>query len=1050
MSAAKRQKKNGPQPWGHDPTTWEHDPSTAAQDRDFDVYRMGKIADGIKFMYESGQLDGATFTERQQNISEYVFAMFQNQPGLRVETIVGFIMYGAGLSLTVWKGQLFMNDMIYYVAANFYAPVPRWENDPTVAFGLGVADEFIVHLQNRLGPYDSLQRYELNTIDYDALWAKVIFGGGGGSQQKNGIEKLLASGIGFTTTRQLVRRVNCEIKVGPPLLEGIPYFQAPGAKWSCGGPPMFSFKGGTLSKIPIFNRRFGNKLPLMQTVLLRDVPMSAERVQAWLQECGSAMNISSDDDANEIRDRLFASTGEQLQTFLGLSPVAAKMAHAQLHEQQLMALPSAISAAHLKAAENRRNGRKTPPWQAELMVLYELYAKSPEYPKIYLALDSDRKQQATDEVLRGIPEFRDTGPEYPQYKSIIDHYNIKIVDVDAQLGEFPPIVREILKAERDVTRLFHLRVRRDWRTAIRQMLAIVGARVDRTSLYWLSVDLLELISDWYMHGSLEASGDATMRATLDLDAHESVQKALTSIFHRKVSLEVMNDAKGVLAPLSIVPDRVKASHNYVNAYDAANGYGVVTFLNAVFTPLHNLGKRPERLDVLGLTFTALLDKLGTIKQEDLSGDSLQTLPAEAPDWIKHEYGVGAHSLPVYDIFTIFRKPILMNKLLILCGHIKPNVEWVLQQLQAYHAKRCSIKILAYNWFAEMLLEEMGQEWALSTSEDDKDDDKIPPESQKDGSHEYRKAKRDALQLKENEDDIDTLLLSRRLQPRIRSWLERYTLPQETPLRADVDNPEEREKRLVAFLLICSQHYGQGRFAVDTDKVTMGPITVDGCLDECMDDFRFHVAHSSKNDFLLTMDPLHIAKHICARPLQGMGSGPNRVDFTVPETNGSVTGHFLQSNPSSDIWAFRLFTKGMIVNIDGGRDPYFLFRSSFTLPFGTYSEYALTAATGSSRVSDIWKSIQDCTIWNEMSLNKDAHIKAMKNTARPFNKKHGGVIDFGGDYMDNLFDTEVAPSTVRDLIEPMFTAAAKVMLSEKVAAGGNVYMRASFTDLAIAA
>jgi len=139
MHPSKRRKNNDPDVsffWNDNGTT------TVQEDRAFDAARMGGIAEGIKFMYESGRLVDATFTERQQNISEYVAATLDKRPGLRLETIVGFIMCGAGLSLTVPNGQRFMDDMIYYVAANFYARAPRWENDSIVkerATHLGVS-----------------------------------------------------------------------------------------------------------------------------------------------------------------------------------------------------------------------------------------------------------------------------------------------------------------------------------------------------------------------------------------------------------------------------------------------------------------------------------------------------------------------------------------------------------------------------------------------------------------------------------------------------------------------------------------------------------------------------------------------------------------------------------------------------------------------------------------------------------------------------------------------------------------------------------------------
>ena len=1026
---------------------------TVEENRLFHVGRVGKIAEGIQHMYESGQLTDATFTERQRNISDYVAVAFDKQPGLRLETIVGFIVCGAGLSLTVPNGQRFMDDMIYYVAANFYARAPRWENDSIVDNDT-LADEFIVHLKNRFRTRGSLQRYELHTVDYNALWSKLIFGDWGGAAQKYEIEKLLGSGIGFTENLVPVKRVICEIEVGPRLFQGIPYFQAPYSKWSCGGPPLYSFDDGMATEIPIFNRQLGKKLPLMQTVLSNSfVTADPERVRAWLKECGSAKEIS-DDEVPAVKNELFASTSEKLQTFLGISPVAAKIAHAQLREgDDERVLPLAISSANRRITlTNAANGRQTLRWQAELMVLYELYEKLPEYPKLYLAFDSDRKTQATTEVLRGVGPVRDTGPRYPEYQSIIDHYNITIVDIDAQLGMFPPIVREILSAERDVTRLFHLRVRRDWRLAIREMLAVDGGgHYDRLSHYWLSDNLFQLITDWYMHGSLESAGGdgTTMRINIDYDTHKGIQKALTSIFNHKVSLEVVMENAGQLAPLSILPDTARRmTYTMAPMKGAMDGYGpeVVAFLNAVFQPLHDLRKRPERLDVFDITFTALLAKLDTIEGA-LSGDSLQELPADTPDWVKHEYGSGFNS-PVYNIFNIFRSRKLMNKLLILCRHNKHSVKKVINEMKAYHADGRSVRMVAYTKFAGML-EEMPKVEEPPTSSEDDDEQYEDSQTVK---MELLEAKTRRLEANTRRriatagairSSLDTL------KARIEEWLVTYGAPA-TPLD-EYANADERAQRLVAFLLILSSSNG-GR-SVDDNEATMGTINVEKCLTECFKDFDWHL----RLNFLPIREPFQLAEHICTRPREGLGTGHNRVDFTVPETNGSVTGHFVQSKSEPNIWGFRLFTKGMRVERESrSRDDRNLwergieFQSLFRWMEKSYFEYAL-AVTGDYTDRNIWDSIQDCSIWNNMSLNEDAHVQAMKRINHDVNKSHEGTppIEPDEDELRELVHGKVARRTINELIEPMFRAAVKIMLDKTVAEDGSAYMRASFTDLAIA-
>ena len=1054
MPASKRRKKNSPDlsfSWDDNGTT------TAQEDRASDAARMGEIAEGIKFMYESGQLVDATFTERQQNISKYVAATLDKRPGLRLETIVGFIMCGAGLSLTVPNGQRFMDDMIYYVAANFYARAPRWENDSIVDYDT-LADEFIVHLKNRFRTRGSLQRYELNTVDYDALWARVTFGDRRGAAQKYEIEKLLGSGIGFTENLVPVKRVICEIEIGPRLLQGIPYFQAPHAKWSCGGPPLFSFDDGMATEIPIFNRQMGKNLPLIQQVLSKtSVIARPERVRAWLKECGSAKEIS-DDGVPAFKNELFASTSEKLQTFLGISPVAAKIAHAQLSEgAEGRVLPLAISCANRDAKNNSANGRRTLRWQAELMVLHELYTKSPEYPKLYLALDSDRKTQATTEVLRGVGPVRDTGPRYPEYQSIIDHYNITIVDIDAQLGMFPPIVREILSAERDVTRLFHLRVRRDWRSAIQKMLAIDGGgRYDGLSHYWLSDKLFQLITDWYMHGSLESAGGGgtTMRINIDYDTHKGIQKALASIFNHKVSLEVVMENAGQPAPLSILP--VSARHQTqtmapMRGYTDGYGPEVVAFLNAVFQPLHDLRKRPERLDVFDITFTALLAKLDTIDGA-LSGGSLQELPADTPDWVKHEYGSDFHR-PVYNIFNIFRFRKLMNKLLILCRHNKDSVKMVINKMKAYHANGRSVRMVAYTKFAEMLEEMPIVEELLMPSEDDDEQYEVSE------SMNIELLEAIARRLEANSRRLHATDSARgairslldKLKARIKEWLETYGT-QETPLD-EYANPDEQEQRLVAFLLILSSR--GGRRSVDDDEAIMGTINAEQCLTECFKDFDWHL----RLNLLPIRDPFQIAKHICARPRDGLGTCHNRVDFTVPETNGSVTGHFVQSGDEPTIWGFRLFTKGMRVEgkSSAGDDRNLwergkYFESLFKWMQESYFEYAL-AVTGDYTDRNIWDAIQDCSIWNNMSLNEDAHVQAMKGIIQTVNKRHepyeGSLIELDEDELHKLVHGKVARRTINELIEPMFSAAVEIMLGKTVAEDGSAYMRASFTDLAIA-
>ena len=990
---AKRQK-TGPSEFEH---RWDPGDSTTHDDRLFDVGRVGKIAEGIQHMYESGQLTDATFTERQRNISDYVAVAFETRPGVLVETIVGFIMYGAGLSLSVPNGQLFMSDVIYYVAANFYARSPKWDTR-SAGSRRAIPDEIVAHLYSRFSPYETLQRYELDTVNYNALWSRLIFGDMEGISQKNEIEKLLASSIGFTENLMggapvPVTHVACEIEIGPLPLQGVPYFQERGAKWSCKGPPLFSFDDDTVTKIPIFNRQLGKNLPLLQTVLPLRATATHAAVRAWLRECGSVKGIKDDDDATAFKDKLFTLTVNELQTFLGISQIAAKMAHVQLTDQGNMALPITIDKVRRKAEQNFHRGRqKTLPWQAELMILIELYDKSPEYPKLFLALDNDRKDQAIDASLTNVnDDGRDPGPQYPQYQSIISHYKITIADIDDRLKMFPPIVRNILRAERDVTRLFHLRVRPDRRSAIQEMLTIRG--YDNKTNYWLSDNLLQFITDWYMHGSLVALGSGEkMRTNINRDIHEGVQKALTSIFNRKVSLEVTNDAGNVLAPLSRVSVYQPRRFRYITSE-----LHIVPFLNAVFKPLHDRRTPLERLDVVDLTFAAILAKLDTVRQEDLSGASLQKLPAGTPDWIKHEYG-SEHHLPVYDFFTMFVSSKLMNKLLILCGRSKQNLKDVIEELKRYHAVGLSIRVVAYAEFAKMLLE----------------------------IHHNNRSP-DILRAKE--------LLIRLLRVRVKEWLETHTA-EAGPLRGGGFHR-------VAFLLTLSS---KGRLeSVDEDEAMMGHINVDKCLDQCMADFVANLFVSSGDALLLINDPLKIAKRICANPL--VRRVHNRVDFTIPGTN--VTGHFIQRQGAPTIWGFRFYTKVTTSSLDAfAWHRHKSFRSRFQWGGSPYNEYAL-AVTGDYTDSAIWDKIQDCSIWDSMSLNKDAHIKVMKKIALNALQEPGtgGNVDDGE--IAKSFNEDLAPMTIAEIINPMFTAAAESILGVTVAESGIRYMRAAFTDLAIA-
>ena len=117
---------------------------------------------------------------------------------------------------------------------------------------------------------------------------------------------------------------------------------------------------------------------------------------------------------------------------------------------------------------------------------------------------------------------------------------------------------------------------------------------------------------------------------------------------------------------------------------------------------------------------------------------------------------------------------------------------------------------------------------------------------------------------------------------------------------------------------------------------------------------------------------------------------------------------------------------------------------------SYFEYAL-AVTGDYTDRNIWDSIQDCSIWNNMSLNEDAHVQSMKRINHDVNKSHEGTppIEPDEDELRELVHGKVARRTINELIEPMFRAAVKIMLHKTVAEDGSAYMRASFTDLAIA-
>jgi hypothetical protein len=342
--------------------------------------------------------------------------------------------------------------------------------------------------------------------------------------------------------------------------------------------------------------------------------------------------------------------------------------------------------------------------------------------------------------------------------------------------------------------------------------------------------------------------------------------------------------------------------------------------------------------------------------------------------------------------------------------------------------------VAYTEFAKMLLEihHNGGPPDILRAEDDG----TPRSPQQNGTDAFEAANRKFEEMRAKEEHRH--LLINVLQVRIKDWLETHA--------AEVA-PRVGGFHFVAFLLTLSG-YG-GLESVDEDEAMMGHIKVDECLDQCMADFAANLIGSSGDALLLINDPLKIAKRICANPLGNFRTGLNRVDFTVPGSN--VTGHFIQSQRAPTIWGFRFFTKVTTSNYVG--DAFFWqrhksFRSRFTWKGIPYDEYAL-AVTGDYTDSAIWDKIQDCSIWDSMSLNKDAHIEVMKKIALKYIQETGTGDNVDDGEIAKSFNEDVAPMIIGEIINPMFTAAAESILGVTIAETGIRYMRAAFTDLAIA-
>lgn len=990
---------------------------------------MGTAAEAMKHIYENGKMEDLTFSERQQKYKEFIDAF----PHATPEDIAGQLLAGAAKALYLGEfGQIFLNDALHYVATTFYKASPSWVSGKydEDLYDLGEqrakGAELIRHLQTRFSCFETLERYELaDGTDYDELWSNP-----GARDLKDEVARLVTSSA--TTPGASDRKIYSQLRVLPEVIPTPALFpRASGAlfpepgvesKWSCNGPASFALEKngqqspGTLLASPrflyIFNRPKSYRaflLPL--TKITEDSPVGD--VQLWLHECGC-----TDDERASVHRQILSGvnfstmTAFDFQRLCGFAKPRAKALHAAMKTQTLR---TAIGIANNRAIENFTNDYDTPRWKAEIMLLHALCEECfageifNDVISSYWNLDTRARERAIDAVLAGVTPIERDLDRLPSFLQ-----QLKLRRVHAFFPRFPSIVSSILNDSTvSVHTIADMQLMPYQSADIMKMLTIYHPGCEeqnkRCFKFWINPELLELISDWYFKCALTATVPAQQPLLLEnwwpYIEFPRCERWFQGLLGYKVSIEPAGGLAATPTYKDIVPLQALTTWD-LNDYDAYEIDDVSTFLHAVFDPLriHNKGE-PVAEDAVGLIYQGLLDALDALKGDALRlSDALKTPLVQ--EWVLNEY-TAEDDGGRYDTYLFLQSKAFIRFCNSAAGDNNPidTARWVIAKFQHYHIEKTTI--------GTKIRQKLTEIWEST--------------EQARGSAESNE---------------DVLVIH---NDAIKAWFD-DTIP--TVFYWHDKNDSAREERL---WVVYSLHGDGGQGSSET-----GTYSDESTADElcwCLEDYSFCMKTTAFRETSgQTIHEVYITDMQSYNDTDDINRG-NRLDFTIPDTGSTVhfsrKGHRVDTPP--DTWCVRFYTP-----VHGDSDPDYPFQDwgQFNAGFGEHSLHiglpqphpelrcraAVLILDKAISQADIIKGVADCTIWDHVKEN-DTFWTAKIETL--FKDRHKDFDHF----MDKTL--KIAFRQVRrSIITPMFVVAAKETLHLRNESNGNVYMLASFTDLAL--
>jgi len=1019
--------------------TSTNNPDKKPEYRVLEATPMGTFAEAMKHIYESGKMDALTFSERQQKYKEFIDAFSHTTP----EDIAGQLLAGAAKALYIGEnGKIFLNDALHYVATTFYKASPSWVSGKydEDLYDLGEqrakGAELIRHLQTRFSWFETLERYELaDGTDYDKLWSTP-----GASDLKDEIARLVTSFV--TTPGARAREIYSQLRVlpevipTPALFPGASgaLFPEPGleSKWSCNGPASFELeKNGqqlpdtrftTHRFLSIFNRPQRFRAFLLPLTEITDESSEGD-VQLWLHECGCTGNERASVHGQILSGVNFSTmTAFDFQKHCGFAKPRAKALHAAMKAQTLH---TAIGIANDRAIENFTNAYNTPRWKAEIMLLHALSDECPYGDTVndvissYWNLDTRAHERAIDAVLAGVtPIEREQGLLPPFF------HQLELRRVTAFFPRFPSIVSSILN---DST--IGLQTIADMQvgpqsTDIMKMLAIYHPgrkeRNERCFEFWINPELLELISDWYFNCALTATVPAQQPLLLKdwpcIEIPRS-ERWFQSLLGYKVSIEPAGGSAVTPTYKDIVPLQALTTWD-LNDYDAYEFDNVSTFLHAVFDPLriHNKGE-PVAQDAVGLIYQGLLDALDELDDDATRlSDALKTPLVE--EWVLNEYTADRDDCRYNTYLFLQSEPfIVFCRTTANRGDINPidTARWAIAKFQSYHIEKTTINT--------KICQKLKAIWEST-----------------------EQARRSA---KSNE---DVLVIHRKA---IKTWFDK-TL--HTLFNWHHTDDSAREDQLWAGHLL----YGDGQGSSETGIYSVESTVGELCL--CLEEYSYNIEPTAFREAsgqtiyeVYTNDEVYNYRML--KPYNDTDdiNRGNRLDFTLPDTRTTVhfsrKGHRVESRP--DTWCVRFHTP---VHWDSDPDHHpFQDWVKVNNEFGKHflnivlpqphpelrKHAAVLILDEEISQADIIEGVADCTIWDHVKENDTFWTSVITTQFEDRRNRRKGFDRF----MDATLKT-IIQQVRKSIITPMFVEVAKETLHLQNVRNGNVYMLASFTDLAL--